>query len=181
MNHVKRLVQQSAGEVADGIPDSEEADDEDRKEDEENVFRMDADRVGVDNEGAAAGAELHDAVGLLNPAEQEADGNADESTDGRDKATLEEENAGDDLVGGAEVAQGDDVILLVDDEHGERADDVEAGHDEDKGEEDVGNELLNLHDLEGLVLLLKAVLDVEIVTGNLLHLGLDGIEIAARL
>ena len=117
MNHAKRLVQQSAGEVADGIPDSEEADDEDCKEDEENVFRMDAYRVGVDNEGTAAGAELHNAVGLLNPAEQEADGDADESTDGRDKTTLEKEDAGDNLVGCAEVAQGDDVVLLVDNQH----------------------------------------------------------------
>ena len=43
---------------------------------------MDADRVGVDNEGAAAGAKLHDAIGLLNPAEQQADEDADDGTDG---------------------------------------------------------------------------------------------------
>ena len=78
----QRLVQQSAGEVADGIPDREEADNEDRKEDEEDILRMDADRVGVDNEGTTAGAELHDAVGLLNPAEQETDGDTDKCTDG---------------------------------------------------------------------------------------------------
>lgn len=98
------LVQQAAGEIADGIPDSEETDDEDGGEDKEDVFGMDADGVGVDYEGTAAGAELHDAVGLLDPTEQQADGDADNSTDGGDQATLKQEDAGDDLVGGSEVA-----------------------------------------------------------------------------
>ena len=142
---------------------------------------MDADGVGIDDERALAVAEAYEAVLLLQPAEQQAQENANDSAQKRDEATLEEEDTRYLAVGGAEVAQRDDVVALVDDEHGEGADDVETGYDEDEGEEDVGHELLDLHDAEGVVLLLVAVVDVEAAVGQADHAGFDGLEIAAGL
>ena len=60
-------------------------------------------------------------------------------------------------IGGAETAEGLYVLPLVYHEHRERADDVEASHQQDEGEEEVGNELLDAHHTEDIVLLLVAV------------------------
>ena len=78
----KGLCQQSAGEVADRIPDGEEADDEHRDEDQQDVLRVDTDGISIDDEIARSGAEAHDTVLLLKPAEQQADEDADDGTDG---------------------------------------------------------------------------------------------------
>ena len=142
---------------------------------------MDADRIGVDHEGATAGAELDEAEGLLQPAEEQAKEYAYDGSDNGDETALEEEDACYLMIAGSEVAQGDDIVLLFDDEHRERTDDVEASYHEDEGEEDVGNELLYLHDLERVVLLLEAVADIEAVAGYLLYLGLHAVEVAAWL
>ena len=64
------LLQQTLGEIADGIPDGEPAYEDDGEEDDDDVVGMDADRIGVHDKGTAAGAELHEAEGLLKPAEQ---------------------------------------------------------------------------------------------------------------
>ena len=65
-------LQKAAGEIADGIPDGQEAYDEDGDEDKDDILGVDADRVGIDDEGTAAGAEGYETEALLEPAEQEA-------------------------------------------------------------------------------------------------------------
>lgn len=66
----------------DGIPDCEEADSENSEEDDDNIKGMDADGIGVDYKRTLAAAQGDNAVGLLNPTEQQAKGNADDGTDG---------------------------------------------------------------------------------------------------
>ena len=85
------------------------------------------------------------------------------------------------MIAGPKVTERDNIILLVDDQHREGADDVETGHHEDKREEDIGNKLLYLHDLEGVVLLFKTVLHGKTITTEIGNLRLGTIEIAARL
>ena len=65
------LCQQATGEVTDGVPDGKEADNEDGGEDEQDVFGMYADGIGVDDEVARGGAETYQSVLLLDPAEQQ--------------------------------------------------------------------------------------------------------------
>ena len=62
------LPQQVARHAAHGEPDGEDAGEEDGEEDEEDVGGTDADGVGIDDEGAFAGAELDDAELHLQPA-----------------------------------------------------------------------------------------------------------------
>ena len=166
-------------EVSHGIPYGNPAYGHHRDEDEEDVVVVDADGIGVDDEAAAAFAHLHKAVTLLEPAEQQSQANAQQRAQGRYHAALEEEDALDLAVVGPQTAQGLHVLLLVDDEHGERADDVEAGHDEDEGKEDVGHDLLYLHDLEGVGLLFEAVEHLVLRPRYLPRLAFDGVEIAA--
>ena len=142
---------------------------------------MDTDGIGVDDEGSTGGTEGHEAETLLKPAEGQAQQDADDGSDGGDEAALEEEDAGDLLIAGTEVAKGDDILLLVDDEHGQGAYDVETGHHQDEGEEDIGYELLDLHDLKGIVLLFEAVFDDKTVATERLDLELGALEIAAGL
>ena len=138
-------------------------------------------RIGVHYERTAAGAEFHNAKRLLGPAEQQANDNAYHGTQCRDEPAFEQEDAGYLAVGGTQVAQRHHIVALINDEHGERADDVEAGHHEDERQEDVGNQLFYLHDLKCVVLLLKAVLHTETVSGNALHLGLHLVKVASGL
>jgi len=58
---------------------------------------------------------------------------------------------------GTQGAQGGHVLLLLNHQHGEGADDVEGGHEEDEGQEEVSNELLDLHNAKGVLLLFVAV------------------------
>ena len=95
--------------------------------------------------------------------------------------SFEEEDSGDLLVAGSQVAQRGHVFLLVDDEHGERPDDVEACHDEDEREEDVCEVFLYPHDFVCVGLLLIPVLHAVFVAGNLFHLPLHAVEVRARL
>ena len=57
--------QQPLGKVVHGIPDGEEADGEDGKEDDDDVPRVYADRIGIDNEGSCGRTECHEAECLL--------------------------------------------------------------------------------------------------------------------
>ena len=142
---------------------------------------MDAHGVGVDDERALGVAQGDDAELLLQPAEEQSHDDAHDGSDGRDEPPLEQEDGRHLAVAGTEGTQRLHVVALVDDEHRERADDVEAGHDEDEGEEDVGDELFDLHDAEGVVLLLIAVADVVLRAHYLLDAALDGLEVAACL
>ena len=61
------------------------------------------------------------------------------------------------------------VAALVDDEHGHRANQVEAGHEDDEREEEISHQFLNLHYLEGFVVLLHAVSHFEFGSCCRLH------------
>ena len=142
---------------------------------------MDADGIGVDDEISRGGTEAHQSVLLLEPTEQQAEKDTDNSTDGGDQSALEEEDTDDLTIAGTEVTESDHIVFLIDDQHGEGTDDIETGHHEDKGEEDIGNKLLDLHDLKGVVLLFVAVAHDKLRSTKTLDLGLDSIEIAAGL
>ena len=174
-------LQDFAGDVADGVPHGEPADCDDGEEHDEDVAVVDADGVGVDDEHAALCAHADESKRLLQPAEQQSQGDACDGTEGGYHTAFEEEYLSDLSVVGAKVAQGGDVVLLVDNEHGQRADDVEAGHDEDEGQEDVGEELFNLHDAERVGLLLVAVEHAEAVASDASHLPLHAGEVGAVL
>ena len=60
------LCQQSAGEVAHGVPHGQEAYGEDGDEDNDHVEGMDADGIGIDNERPLSQSD--DSELLLNPA-----------------------------------------------------------------------------------------------------------------
>ena len=142
---------------------------------------MNTDGIGINNEGVARRAKADKAVGLLKPAQKQAEQNAYDSTNGGNHAALEKEDAGYLLVAGSQVTKGYYVVLLVNDEHGEAANDVKRGYNKNKCEEDVGHELLYLHNLEGVVLLLVAVLYYILIGCHVLYLTLYGIEVTAGL
>ena len=66
---VAGLAQESAAEVADGVPDGEPAYGYDGDEDEGYIVVVDADGIGVDDEGGIAVAEAHEPELLLDEAE----------------------------------------------------------------------------------------------------------------
>ena len=94
---------------------------------------MNAHWIGINHERTAALAEAHYAIALLKPAEQKADENACHGSYGGYHAALEEEDAHYLLVACTEITKGEHVVLLVDDEHRDAADDVEARHYSYKG------------------------------------------------
>ena len=65
-------LQQAAGEITHGIPHGEEAYYDHGEEDKNHVEGMDADGIGIDNEGACRLSQCNDAEGLLQPTEQQA-------------------------------------------------------------------------------------------------------------
>ena len=115
----KGLRKQSAGEVANGIPDSEEADDEHRDEDQHDVFGMDTNGIGVDDEVSRGGAEAHQSVLLLEPTEQQTEEDTDDGTDGGDQSALKEEDTDDLMIAGTKVTEGDHIVFLINNQHGE--------------------------------------------------------------
>ena len=142
---------------------------------------MDADGIGVDDEGTLAAAKGDEAELLLQPAEEQSDKDANDGTNERDETALEKEDVGDLAVGGTEVSQRHHVVALVDDEHRQRANDVEAGHHKNERKKNVADEFLNLHDAERVVLLLIAVEHGVAAVADAAHLGLHLLEVAARL
>ena len=171
---------QPAAHVAYGIPYREPADEDDGEEDDDDVLRVDADRVGIDDEIAGLVAELDKSVGLLQPAEQQSECNADECSSGGDHTSFEEEDTAYLTVCRTEIAQRDDIILLVDDEHGERTDDVEARHHEYECQEQVGKEFLYAHDVEGVGLLLVAVQHPVFPAENILYFLFLPVDVNTR-
>ena len=168
-------------QVAHGVPHRKETDGNDRDEDEKNVGGVYADGVGIDDVAAFAVTEADEPEGLLNPAKEKPEGDADDGTDEAYHAAFYHEDATNLMLVGTQVSEGDGVLLLVDDEHGEGADDVEAGDEENEGEEDVGDEFLNLHDLESVFLLLIAVKHLVTGTELVLETVLDTLEVGAWL
>ena len=133
--------------------------------------------IGIHYEVAAATAQGHDAVGLLQPTEQQTDADADDCSDYRYHPALEKEDLGDLFIVGTEITQRNYVVFLVDDEHGERAYNVETCHDKDKREEYIGNDFLYLHDAKSICLLLESVENSILCSGYLLQLLLGFVEV----
>ena len=101
--HISVILPKVLTATFDGVPHGEEADDEDGDEDEDDIPGMDTHGVGVDDESALGATHGDDAKTLLEPAEEEPHGDADDGPDDDDKTTLEKEDAGNLAVVGAEV------------------------------------------------------------------------------
>ena len=108
----------AAAEVAHGVPYGEGAYHDHGEEDNEHVEGMDTDGIGVDDEVATRRGEADETEGLLQPAQQEAEHDADDGAEEGDETALVEENAEYHAVGGSKMAQGGHVATLFDDEHG---------------------------------------------------------------
>ena len=113
--------------------------------------------IGLHDEVFSAVAQADDAKLLLDPAEQQAYAYADDGPHRRDEATLEQEDAHDAPFVHAQVAQRAHVVAFVDDEHRDAAHDVEASHQQDERQEEVGDGFLDVHDAKHLLLLFHAV------------------------
>ena len=70
------------------IPCCEETDGHHGEEDDDDVPWMDADGIGVDDEGALRLSQGDDAVRLLQPAEQQTNEDADDGADDGDEPNL---------------------------------------------------------------------------------------------
>ena len=71
------------------------------------------------------------------------------------------------------------IAALVDDEHGDRTDDVETGHQQDKGKEQIGHGFLNAHDVEHLLLLFHAVQHGIAFAETAAQVALDALRIGS--
>ncbi len=81
----------------------------------------------------------------------------------RDEPTFVEENATYLLVGCAEVAEDESVLLLINHQHGERTHYIERSNQENKHKQQGREQFLYLHDAEEVGLLFVAVLHPEVV------------------
>ena len=142
---------------------------------------MNAYRISIYDEGALRVAQSYEAILLLQPAEQQTQSDTNHRTNHCNHSSLEEEDTRNLLVIGTQIPQCHHIILLVDDEHRERTDDVETCHYEDKGQEDVSHQLLYRHDLESIFLLLKSIQHLIFGAGNLLHLSLYCLQVTTLL
>ena len=116
-------------------------------------------------------------------AKQQPEHDAGQCAEAGNQPAFEKENADDLVVLGTQVAQGAHIVFLVDDEHGHGADDVETGHEENEGEEEVGDEFFHFHDAEHVGLLLVAVFHGEAVAKDFLYvfLGLPDVRAVLEL
>ena len=73
------------------------------------------------------------------------------------------------MVIGPQIAQSDDIVTFVNNQHRQRPNDVKTGNDEDERQEDIRHQLLHLHNAEGVVLLFIAVLNKEMTVSQLHH------------
>ena len=119
------------------IPHGQPTRGNDRQEDDEHVVVVDAHRISIDDKRAVAAAHLDKPILLLQPTEKQPQENAQDRSKETDQTPLEKEDATDLLVGSSKIAQGDDIVFLVDNQHRQRADDVETSHDQDESEEDI--------------------------------------------
>ena len=163
----KRL-EEVLAEVVDRIPDGDPAYHQNGEEDEQNVAIMHADGISLDDEAACAVAHRDDTKLLLYPAQKQAEKDAQKGSCRTNHPAFEDEDAADVIVVGSHRMKGFHIGLLVDHQHGERADNVEARHKQDEGEEEIGDELLDAHDAEDVFLLFVAVLHQEPLAQQLL-------------
>ena len=81
----------------------------------------------------------------------------------------------------SQITQCHHVFFLVDNQHRQRTDNVKAGNNQDKSQEDIGYEFLHFHNTESVILLFITVLYVELIACYFLHLALYPFKIAAGL
>jgi hypothetical protein len=74
-----------------GIPDGQETYDEDSNENQNDIPRMYADRIGIDDKRTFRIPKSYDTILLLYPTKKQSDNDADNSTKGRDNTSLKEE------------------------------------------------------------------------------------------
>ena len=148
-------------EFAGGIPGSEESECEDDECDQQDVGSLYLDRVSGDDV-FTSGAEFEPSEMLLAETECNAENESDGCSQGGDEPSFIEEDAPDGGFVCAEVGEYLYAFTLVDDEHRKRADDVEAGDEEDEDKEEDGKELLDAEDAEEVGLLLIAIQHFEL-------------------
>lgn len=113
------------------------------------------DGIGVDDVlSGDACTERDDAEVLLEEAEGDAEDDAEDGAAAADEPAFEGEDVFNQRIRGSEIAQGGDFGGFIDHQHGEGADDVEGGDEQDEDDEEVGDPLLDLHDAVGVGLLL---------------------------
>lgn len=127
------------GEIMHGIPHRQETYNNNGEEYNDNIVGVNTHGIGVDYERTARPSQSYYTVGLLQPTEKQSDGYTDDSSDDRNHASLEEENAYYLAVARSKVAQCHHIVALVYNEHGETAYDVEASHDEYERQENVSH------------------------------------------
>ena len=79
------------------------------------------------------------------------------------------------------MAKGVHVITLIDNEHREAADDIEAGHEGNESQEEEGKEFLDFHHVKSALLLFVAVHYFERRAGQLLQSLFDISLVSVRL
>ena len=140
---------------------------------------MHADGIGVDDERAVALAQTHQPVLLLEPTEKQSETDAQTSSEGRNHTPLEEEDANNLPIAGSKVAQCRDIVFLIDNQHRERTHDIETGYDENEGEKDIGNELLDGHNAEGVFLLFEPIEHSIFRSDDFLHAVFHSFDIGS--
>ena len=123
----------------------------------EDVLPLEDYGVGVHEEAAG---HLDEAEVLLGEGEAYADHKAGGEAEQGDEPAFEGEGAAEHLVGGPEAAVGLDVILFLDDEHRDAAEDIQ-GDDDDENEDQEYRRLLVTHHLVERRILAEAVQNLE--------------------
>lgn len=121
-------LQQAFTEITHGIPYGKESRQQHGDEDEQHILPVHAHRIGVYHKAVGRSSQRKETETLLDEAEQQSQHNADYRSDEGNHTPLEQEDAYYQLVAGSQIAQGLHILLLVDDEHRQGTDDIEAGY-----------------------------------------------------
>lgn len=149
--------------AADGEGDGEGADGHHQEEGGEEVHGAHADGEGADNEVAVAHAD--DAEGLLQPADDEAQHQAQHHGHGADEQSLGQEGPPDGAALHAHGTQNEDVVALVDDQQRQRRHEAQRRDEHDERQHQVDAQALRAVDLVVQRLLVVPVLDQEWLGG----------------
>ena len=123
--------EQPPAQIAHGVPHGQAAHAQDGEEHRDHVARLHADGEGVGDELPRL-SQGDEAVRLLEAAQQYSQGHARQSAEAHDQPPFAQEDAPHQPRVRPEVAERLHVVALLDHEHGQRADQVEAGQDEDE-------------------------------------------------
>ncbi len=150
-----------------GDQGGEQADEGDQAEGDEHVGPLDDDGIGVGDERVGFDTEGEPTEALLAVAQCQSQGDTQHSAHQRDEPSLDDKDARDLLVGGSQVSQGADALVLLDDEQRERADDIERGDEQDKRHEQERHPFLDIDQAVGRRLLVGR-LSRNVVCGAIL-------------